>query len=160
MLILFNFLLFWWWILCGWQETRYYMSILELNPCLLKNTLQHRKVLLHFFAEFWPPPLSIFPEKIASIILSLQPLFCSITFFSPSKIPRADNSEAHSLAALAAAHSFTGDVPAHFLLNIGLWKFNGVKPPCFVSFFLSSAVIAFLVCCTSVYFIYKITGLI
>ncbi|KAB1219390.1 hypothetical protein CJ030_MR3G001127 [Morella rubra] len=72
---------------------------------------------------------SVFSWKIASIILSLKPLFSSIPLFSPSKISRADISEAHSLVAWAAAHSFTGEVPVPFLLNRGLWKFNGVKPP-------------------------------
>ncbi|KAB1227185.1 hypothetical protein CJ030_MR1G029015 [Morella rubra] len=47
------------------------------------------------------------PWKIASIIHSLLPLFSSIPSFSPAYIPRADSLEAHSVAAWAAAHSFS-----------------------------------------------------
>lgn len=41
----------------------------------------------------------LFSWKIASLILSLHPFLLSIPFFYPSKIPWADNLDAHSLAA-------------------------------------------------------------
>ncbi|KAB1223111.1 hypothetical protein CJ030_MR2G018730 [Morella rubra] len=72
---------------------------------------------------------SLLPWKIASIILSLHQFILGISFFSSSKIPRAENSAAHSLAAWMAAHSVSGDIPVSFLLNRGLWKYNGAKPP-------------------------------
>lgn len=67
------------------------------------------------------------PWKISSLICNATELLRSFSWFSSFKISRADNIMAHLVAAWAAALSFVGEVPSSFLLNRGLWKFNGAK---------------------------------
>lgn len=69
------------------------------------------------------------PWSIASLILSSRSLMLSFPLCSSRFISRAHNDVAHSVAAWAAAISFSGEVSPSFFLSHGLWKFNGAKPP-------------------------------
>lgn len=71
----------------------------------------------------------LIPWQIVSIIQSSLVLLRKFTCYTTFKLPQADITVAHEVAAWAAALSFIGKVPHSFLLNRGLWKFNGTKPP-------------------------------
>lgn len=86
------------------------------------------------------------PWKISFLICNAVELFRSLSFswFSSFKISRADNFAAHSVAIWAAALSHESEVPSSFLLNRGIWKYNGAKSPYFVFLFFLSTVAGLL----------------
>lgn len=86
------------------------------------------------------------PWQILSLIQSSLNLLRWFSCYSTIKLPRADNSAAHEVAAWAAALSFVGEVPRSFVLDRGMGKLNGTKPPLILSILFWFFGFSFLPC--------------